>query len=99
MAVYRVQLGAMTTRAAAERLWEILQDNHSELFKGRQHTILTTASNREGALVSRLQAGPFASLADAQALCSQLQAENSRSDCLPLLSRDTEALTHGVSSP
>jgi cell division septation protein DedD len=99
MGVYHVQLGAMTTRAAAERLWQILQDNHSELFKGRQHTILTTASNREGALVSRLQAGPFASLADAQGLCRQLQAKNGRNGCLPLLSRDTDALSHGVSDP
>lgn len=91
-AVYRVQLGAMTTHAAAERLWSLLRQNHSELFQHLQHTILTTVGNRQGRLISRLQAGPFASLAAAQALCSQLQAQHSRSDCLPLLSRAADAV-------
>jgi len=70
--LWRVQLGAFSVRANAERLWNRLS-NRSEIA-GRQR-LLVSAGN-----IVRLQAGGYATRAQAQSACQSLK--NSGTDCL-----------------
>lgn len=69
---WRVQLGAFSVRANAERLWQSLSSRPE--LAGREWLMLASGS------VVRLQAGGFASQADAQAACNALRRAGQ--DCL-----------------
>lgn len=69
---WRVQLGAFSVRSNADRLWSSLS-RRPELA-GREQLMLQTGR------VVRLQAGGYATQAEAQAACSSLQ--RSGQDCL-----------------
>ncbi len=69
---WRVQLGAFSVRANAERLWQSLSARPE--LAGRERLMLASGS------VVRLQAGGFASQADAQAACNALRRAGQ--DCL-----------------
>lgn len=64
---WRVQLGAFSNPANADKLWQKVAKNVAELVDMKP--ILKT----DGAL-TRLQASPFASKAEAQAICTKLKA-------------------------
>jgi uncharacterized protein len=69
---WRVQLGAFSVRANAEQLWQSLASRPE--LAGRERLMLASGS------VVRLQAGGFASQADAQAACNALRRAGQ--DCL-----------------
>lgn len=80
--VYLVQVGAMGTQAAANRLWQVLSSHHQGLFKDRAPIItLVEDSNRR---VYRIQTGPFANFRAADEFCSRLMASTIQAGCLPI---------------
>lgn len=72
---WRVQLGAFSNKANAENLWKKVSRNVTELAQ------MKPILKRDGAL-TRLQAGPFASKAAADAICTKLKANGQQ--CLAL---------------
>lgn len=81
---YRVQLGAMTSLASANRLWNLIQGANSDLFATLEPSF--DRSDRETGIVYRLQTGPFNTLADAKTFCAELESRGVQSGCLPLKS-------------
>lgn len=71
---WRVQIGAFSAEARARSLWSQLSSKVSGL-SGYQPYIMTVGG------VTRLQAGPLASNADAARLCSAIKAAGA--DCMP----------------
>lgn len=78
VASFKVQLGAMGTRAAAEALWTTMVKGQPGLFGNLSPRYLRSEGNRT---IYRLQAGPFANLAAARSFCAQV---HSAAGCLPL---------------
>lgn len=72
---WRIQLGAFGSAANAQKLWASLQPKVKGL-SGVSH-YLVPAGN-----VSRLQAGPLASRAEAEALCGKVKAAAAGQACL-----------------
>jgi uncharacterized protein len=64
---FRIQLGAFSNEANAERLWESLETKVGGLSSLTPY--LKAAGN-----VTRLQAGPFASRSSAEAMCGKVKA-------------------------
>lgn len=64
---WRIQLGAFSEEANAKKLWTSLEGKISDL--GALQTYLKSAGN-----ITRLQAGPFASRAAADAMCAKVKA-------------------------
>ena len=86
--VYRVQLGAMRSLAAAEALWQQLQNRSPSLLEPYQPTFSPAESTLNGTAlktVYRLQIGPFDSAESASSFCQALtyQTEDP-SGCLVL---------------
>ena len=79
---YRAQLGAMRSRAGANRLWDWLNQGNPRLFRGLQATVLLT--ERDQQQLYRVQAGPFEDLSRARAFCQRLLRAEPRADCLPV---------------
>ncbi len=82
---YRVQLGAMGTRAAADRLWQWLSQNQPRLFADLEPIVLLTQRGERS--IYRVQAGPFTGFESAQRFCENLSTVEPRADCLPLPAR------------
>lgn len=80
--VYLVQVGAMRTQTAANRLWQVLSSHHVDLFKDR-NPIITLVENADHR-VYRIQTGPFSDFRSADQFCSRLMASNIQAGCLPL---------------
>jgi hypothetical protein len=79
---YLVQIGATSTQASANRLWEVLSGQHSRLFKGLARRItLNESIERRVYLVST---GPFADIKSAEKFCSRLMASTIQAGCLPV---------------
>ena len=78
---YRVQLGTMATRAAANRLWDALTRQVPALFADVD-PIINLADNSTHRLY-RVQTGPFDSLKSARNFCRQLQRQV-QTGCLPV---------------
>ena len=72
---WRIQLGAFGSEANAKKLWSSLQSKVGGLSSASHY--LVPAGN-----VSRLQAGPFASRADAEAMCSKVKFAAAGQGCL-----------------
>ncbi|MFN3453213.1 MAG: SPOR domain-containing protein, partial [Sphingorhabdus sp.] len=72
---WRVQLGAFSNAENAEKLWKKITNNVADLRD------MTPILKKEGAL-TRLQAGPFANKAQADAICKKLKASGQQ--CLAL---------------
>ena len=72
---WRIQLGAFGSETNAKKLWSSLQSKVSGLSSTSHY--LVPAGN-----VSRLQAGPFASRSDAEAMCSKVKAAAAGQGCL-----------------
>jgi TPR repeat protein len=72
---WRIQLGAFGSEANAKKLWSGLQPRGGGLA-GKSH-YLVPAGN-----LSRLQAGPFASRAEAEAMCGKVKAASTDQGCL-----------------
>lgn len=64
---WRIQLGAFGEQANAKKLWTTLEKRISEL--GSLQPYLNATGN-----VTRLQAGPFSTKADAEAICNKVKA-------------------------
>lgn len=80
--VYFVQVGAMGTQVAANKLWEVLTSHHTELFADRT-PIISLAENLDRR-VYRIQTGPFSDFRSADEFCSRLMASTIQAGCLPL---------------
>ncbi len=81
-AEYRVQLGAMRTRAGASRLWDWLAGTQPLLFDGLSPVVLLT--ERDDQSLYRVQASPFEDLAAAKSFCARLKRVEPRAECLPV---------------
>ncbi len=81
-ALYHVQVGAMGTQGAANRLWRILSTNNAPLFANRQPVI--TLSEQSDRRVYRVQTGPFTDLKAANAFCERLLSSTVQAGCMPL---------------
>ena len=73
---WRIQLGAFGNAANAEKLWRKLTSNVAELAELKP--IMNT-----GRSVTRLQTGPFASKADADAVCAKIKATGQQCLAVP----------------
>lgn len=73
---WRIQLGAFGNAANAEKLWRKLTSNVAELAELKP--IMNT-----GRSVTRLQTGPFASKADADAVCGKIKATGQQCLAVP----------------
>ena len=67
---YRVQLGAMSSKLSAERLWIQLTSNNPALFEGL--SLLVKESIRSDRTIYRVQTGPFDTLGQARSFCTNL---------------------------
>lgn len=84
---YKVQVGAMRSRVAAERLWSDLVAGNPALFEGLEPVF----DHTEGAkTMVRVQATPFPSAAAAKAFCTNLGTA-ARAGCMPLKAAETRA--------
>ncbi|MBQ61585.1 MAG: hypothetical protein CMQ19_05855 [Gammaproteobacteria bacterium] len=80
---YRVQLGAMSTKDAAEQLWLILNEHSPALFEGL--SLLATESITPGRTIYRVQTGPFDTPDQARSFCTDLVSSSARAiGCLVL---------------
>lgn len=78
---WRVQLGAMATQAAANRLWTLLEAENRDMFASVSPTIqLAEGGERR---VYRVQAGPFEDFAAAREFCRELE-RRVHTGCLPV---------------
>lgn len=75
---FAIQLVAVGRRDQAERAWDRLRDENSDLL-GRLQPIIAQPEQEPGALF-RLRAGPLASVEDARALCAALSGRGV--DCI-----------------
>lgn len=80
--IYRAQLGAMRTRASANRLWDWLSQLQPRLFRSLEPIVLLT--ERDQQQLYRVQAGPFDDLAEVRTFCEQLQRAEPRAECVPV---------------
>ncbi|MFT7245048.1 MAG: TPR repeat protein [Candidatus Azotimanducaceae bacterium] len=78
---YLVQIGAMSTQASANRLWEVLSSHHPNLFKGLAPIIRLEPKARR---VYRVSIGPFDDFREADAFCGRLMASTIQAGCLPI---------------
>lgn len=78
---YRVQLGAMSSKASADLLWRYLIRTKPANFDG--FSLLIEESPRTDRTYYRVQTGPFNSLEQAKAFCNTLVDEKVH-DCIPL---------------
>ena len=69
---YAVQLGAFRTAAAAEAGWKLLSGKHAGQLGQLSHYVVPVELGEKGRLY-RLQAGPFASRAQADEKCPELK--------------------------
>ena len=67
--VYRVQLGAMGSLSAAQRLWEMIRTQSPDFLDRYQPIYPETRSN--GRTIHRVQVGPFAEKAEADRFCEE----------------------------
>jgi TPR repeat protein len=82
--VYRVQIGAMSTLASAERLWQQLYVNNEDLFANLQPIFRQGLSAERQ--VFRVQLGPFELKSEANSFCQAYEQHFSRgAGCLVLL--------------
>lgn len=79
---YLVQVGAMATRAAANRLWEVLTSHHPQLFQNRAPII--NAVERDNRRDYQIKTGPFPDFQSADMFCGRLMASTIQAGCLPL---------------
>ena len=70
-ALYRIQLSALTTQAAARREWRRLKRSHGRLLAGRDPIVVRGLPRGAGRPVWRLQLAALAERADAQSFCRQ----------------------------
>ncbi len=80
---YWVQVGAMGTRTAANRLWDILTEKNASLFEGKlpKFSLVEQANNRR---VYRIQTGPFSYLHAAEHFCTELLKRPHQAGCILL---------------
>lgn len=76
---YVVQLGAFRTEAAADAGWKLLSGKHAAQLGPLSHYVVPVDLGEKGRLY-RLQAGPFATRADADDKCAELK--KAALDCL-----------------
>jgi len=77
--IYRVQLAAVRGHDQAMVMWDNLTATHSDLL-GSLEPDISARKTRQNRRIYRLRAGPLASRADADAVCSALERRNV--DCL-----------------
>lgn len=77
--IYRIQLAALRGHDQAMDMWENLTATHSDLL-GSLEPDVSSRKTRQNRQIYRLRAGPLASRADADAVCSSLERRNI--DCL-----------------
>lgn len=79
----RVQVAAMTSRAAAEEHWNRLSRLHSNLFSGLKSFTEEVNLGKRG-IFYRLQIGNFYNQIEAEEFCNRYvsQAKKSRADCI-----------------
>jgi TPR repeat protein len=77
---FRVQLGAMQTQVAANRLWQTLATRHPDLFSGLSPLIHRSMERA----VYRIQTGPFENYRAARKFCDALLGRGAKTGCLPL---------------
>ena len=78
---YLVQVGAMSTQASANRLWEVLTSHHPNLFKGLAPIISLESKARR---VYSISTGPFDDFQAADTFCGRLMASAIQAGCLPI---------------
>ena len=76
---YRVQLASARRESSINSLWNRLQQRHSEILDGLSHVSERADLGKRG-IFYRLQTGPFATLSEANQLCSALKSRGA--DCL-----------------
>jgi cell division septation protein DedD len=79
-AVWKVQLGAVSSREAAERTWGTLQERHADLFAPLTLGVERADLGRGKGTLYRIQGGPLPDKTSARALCRELAKR--RIDCL-----------------
>tara|TARA_R110002073_G_scaffold5617_9_gene34459 strand:+ start:15414 stop:16202 length:789 start_codon:yes stop_codon:yes gene_type:complete len=79
---YLVQVGAMSTQASANRLWEVLTSHHQNLFDGLSPRIQLTQSDDRR--IYRISTGPFRDFRSADEFCGRLMASTIQAGCLPI---------------
>jgi TPR repeat protein len=82
LAVYRVQLGAMSTVTAAEHLWHQVSAGYESLFQDYQPVYRQTQAGNSS--IFRLQVGPFDTEDSAERFCQQLR-QLQKTGCLVVL--------------
>ncbi|MFT4797661.1 MAG: hypothetical protein ACI9B8_003819 [Sulfitobacter sp.] len=78
---YLVQVGAMSTQANANQLWEVLTSHHPNLFKDLQPIITLEPKTRR---VYRVSTGPFEDFQSADTFCGRLMTSTIQAGCLPV---------------
>jgi len=71
---YRVQMASLKSRAAVEKSWAALKRRHSDLLGNLQLDIQSVQLSGGRGTFYRMQAGPLASRAQANALCASLKS-------------------------
>lgn len=71
-AVHRIQLAALSSRDAVETARRTLARKHGDLFSGLDFAVRRVDRGGGKGVVFRLQAGPFRSRAEAEAMCAKL---------------------------
>ncbi|KGE04341.1 tetratricopeptide repeat protein [Pseudohaliea rubra] len=77
----RLRLAAYREAANAERGWRTLLARHEDVLGGLRHELMPVELGERGSFL-RLEAGPFASLAEARAACAAIRAGGD--DCLAI---------------
>lgn len=70
--VHRIQLAALSSRDAVEKARRTLAGKHGDLFSGLDFAVRRVDRGGGKGAVFRLQAGPFRSRAEAEAMCAKL---------------------------
>ena len=70
--VHRIQLAALSSRDAVETARRALAGKHKDLFSGLDFAVRRVDRGGGKGVVFRLQAGPFGSRAEAEAMCAKL---------------------------
>ena len=70
--VHRIQLAALSSRDAVETARRVLAGKHKDLFSGLDFAVRRVDRGGGKGVVFRLQAGPFGSRAEAEAMCAKL---------------------------
>jgi cell division septation protein DedD len=82
MAGYRVQLGAFREPGQAMDAWKIIAGKNKDLIAGLDPLVVRVDLGKGKGIYHRLQAGPVADKATADALCGKLKAR--KQGCLPV---------------